>query len=226
MPRTVATVAALVALAAPLGPARADDAALVAEPADAHDEARRPPGAFSPLRPLDARDWAAGVAVDVGLTASGSYDDTLQALGYEESDAVQGLTAFGGARLVGPLWLGGRVGFRSRNWPQPADTANATGFDGLVELSLRLPLGDWFELGASVAGGIGGIRLRINDAFEASLVPRLHGALFVGVPLPGPVRFVLRGGWDLFAWDDANEVGDDVDLGGFFVGGAVEVRPW
>jgi len=187
---------------------------------------RPSPGVFRPLRPLGATDWAAGAAFDLSLTARGSYDRILENLGYEENGSSKGVSFYGSGRVWGPLWLGGRLGMRNRNFQQPVDSANVLGVDLLATAAVHFPLGDWVELG--VEGGLGAslVWLRING--ETELGPTFRGNVtgLLGLPLPGPVRLQVRVGWDHWRWNDAAASDGDVDLGGVFVGGAVELRPW
>lgn len=204
------------------GPAAAaadDDAAASPEP-------RPEPSPFHRLNPLDAPEWAVGAAFDAAPLADGSYDQILENLGYEENGSGKGVAFYGGARLLGPLWLGGRLGMRNRNFQQPNDIANILGVDLLAWADLRFPVGEWIELGARA--GVGGslVWLRLNGETERGATPRLNLAGLVGLPLPGPVRLVVRVGWDFWRWTDAGGSGADVDLGGLVVGGAVEIRPW
>jgi hypothetical protein len=162
----------------------------------------------------------------VHFPPEGDFDRALAALGYGSSPVVPQITA-GMSFPIGVewLWLGGRVGLRGRTWDHRyRDDASLVGVDLVAVLRARIAIGSFFELGASVAGGLGWMGVWMNGTMIDQLVPRFDVAAEIMFAIGRHFAFGPRGGWDYFQWTGLNAYGHGTDAGGPWVGLALEAR--
>lgn len=123
------------------------------------------------------------------------------------------------------LWLGGRFGMRGRHWTHPdRESAVVTAGDVLGTVQVRLALGRVVELGVLLGGGAGLVLLQVNGVATDQVVGRFQVEAMAAFRV-GP-HFALgpRVGWGYFQWEGMNRYDHGVDLGGPYLGLALEAR--
>ncbi len=163
--------------------------------------------------------------VSLGVVMPSSYDDAIQSHAYGPSSptlSMDGAITYGVTRW---LYIGGRLGARGRGWlRRDGDYAMATGVDALVIAHGRIHLGPIVDLGLVLGGGLGVAALSIHRSTLVGVTPRLHGGVQFGFRLARGFHLFVRGVWDYFPWNDIDQYGSDIDLGGPFVGIGIEVK--
>lgn len=187
-----------------------------------------PPAAPTPPPPPDLRLERSTVYAALGFFISpvqeSSFDHTLTGRGI--TSATQwGASAEVATRVSRWFWLGGRAGFRKRDFDSGDIRMLAYGLEAEGTGQLRIQIGSTIELIAQAGLGAAHAGVTYNDVFEGGIVPRFSGGIGAGLWFVGDVRAVVRMGYDYFFTPRVNGAGDRLDLGGvaFYLG--LEWRP-
>jgi hypothetical protein len=161
----------------------------------------------------------------LGWPQGSSFDEGLAALGYGESPRFWGASLTASWKVLGFLWLGGQIDFRTRVWER-IELAPATAMlpAALVVADVRFPLGRVLELGVRAGAGFGAMVLELNGKPNVTGVPRVHGALQLGITVYEPFRVFLQLACDYAESLAVSASGDTVSFSVAAIGLGVEGR--
>ena len=168
--------------------------------------------------------WLWSLGFFAGPTQQTQWDESLAARGYGPSDVLFGGETSLLRRLGTYFAVGARTSVRDLRWihhERPA--ASIFGWDLLVVLDARLPLGRSrvVSLGVDGGGGLGLALSSVNAGRATDVGWRVQASGLLSIRAVGPASITLRLGYDHFPVT----VGDSLDarLGGFRTTLALEI---
>lgn len=175
---------------------------------------------------LETSTWLIDAVVTLGATIEGEFDEVLQSHGFGRSPRMWGGDVTYLRRVLPWLWIGGRTGFRARDWLARLRGPSVAVFapDALAIAEARVAVNRSIELGACAGLGIGFAGLRVQESTEIGVAPRVHGSGTLGFRIADPARGFFRVGWDWFTLSNVTDLADRLHMGGFQVGVGAEIR--
>ncbi|MEM9192599.1 MAG: hypothetical protein AAGF12_25715 [Myxococcota bacterium] len=183
-----------------------------------------PPEPPPPPSVLVTRDFLLSTTVELVATPDSNLDEVLNAADYQDSPLVLGLDLQLRYRIWEFLWAGVRLNARTRFWDRTGRTpATAVAGVGQVVVGVRLNINRALDVG--LAGGVGGgfVSLAVNSVGDTRGAFSAHLALEVGFTLSGPVRGIIKTGWD-YLQAPINDFDHDLRFDGFWFAFGMEAR--
>lgn len=176
-------------------------------------------------QPVVHPSYAVALHLYGAVTGDSSFDRALRAHRYSASNLVPVGYFDVAVAVVDWLWVGGRLGTRGRVWGHAdREEASLSASDLVATVQLRFTLGRIVEIGVLAAGGAAYQALRLNGVLMEQVTPRFAAEAVLAFRIGDHFAIGPRFGWDYFQWQEMNAYDHSMDVGGPYVGLAVEGR--
>lgn len=174
--------------------------------------------------PLELSTYLIQVTAALSAPPDTDFEDTLRTHGYGDSDIAFGAEVDVRFRLISFWWIGGRLALRERSWERfRGNPTSAFVVSGLLVTGVRFSANPVLDLGVIGGVGLGPLMLTMEEGTDGHFLFHAHGAAEVGFTISGPVRGMVRVGYD-FASAIVNQYDHSLEMGGLTISTGLEAQ--